>query len=1263
MNPLLKSKLPLMKKVLLWMGGFLLLWGVLAGFVIPYFAPKFLANLLSEKLHRPVTIKQIDLQPYAMTASVKGFSMMEPDKSAIAASFDEIFVNLQAESIFRLAPVVQEVKLTGPHLNIIRNADGSYNFTDLIKEFLEQPDDDSKPKFAVFNIQLQKGRIDFDDRIANQKHVITDIHVGIPFFSNLPSQVDAFVQPSLAAEVDGAPFMLKGKTRPFRNTREATLDINLHELDLARYFDYLPVATRFKLDSGKLDSKLVVSFIQPERQVPAITVAGAMQLRALQAKQQGGQPLLKLPELSLVIQAFDVLKMHLAMDSISIRSPELTVQRNRDGSLNLTRLVAAEPAKPEENKADDSEQKKPGFGLSIGEFRLTDGTINFNDEVPSKPFKVQLREFDVAISHFDLGEGNASDFTLAIKTASGATLQQSGKLSLSPLRVAGKLELQSLRISDLAPYYQGSLPFAIEDGMLKAATRYDLMLDGGALKLLAEDTTLGISKLHVSRQTGKALSLAVESLSVASNKLNLAQKSEMLELTGGGISSSINKLKLQQPGADVAVFAADSLGITGGELDLGKKTLTVNEFKSSGGKLALVRNQDGSLNLSQLLQDDVAKPSQQAAVPPEAPWNIRLNRLVLDRYGARMDDHAVADSLPVLLEPINLTVLKFSNARDAKPEFSLKAGVGKEGSLDASGTFMLEPLQMNIKFDAWQLGLVAVQNYFMNRFNALITSGAGSLRGDLALEQGDGAEIPFKVKFQGALGITDFNLLDKNNSKDLAKWKTLALDNVQVGVNTGSAPYDIAIGGMSLNDFYARVILNEDGRLALRKLVKGRARDGSVLPDEEETPPAEAKPDNRPENADNTAVPVATAPAQTSPFKFRLDKLTLQGGDINFSDFFIKPNYSADLSELGGSISGLSTDAGSTADVDLRGKVNGTAPLEISGKVNPLTTNLFIDLKASAKGIELSGINPYATRYAGYAIEKGKLSVDIHYSIKDRKLQAENHVFLDQLTFGQKVESPDATKLPVTLAIALLKNSKGEIDINLPVQGSLDDPQFSIGGIIWKMIGNLIVKIITSPFALLGSLFGGGDQQLEYLEFDPGLATISKAGQGKLQTLAKALNDRPALKLDLVGRVDPVTDREGLKQAGLQYKVRVQKLKDTVKKGEDSASVDSVIISAEEWPVYLKQAYKEEKFPKPRNLVGFAKDLPPAEMEKLILANITVGEEDLRRLANQRAEITSIWLTKSGGIAAERVFVMPPKLDGEGIKDKGKPNRVDFSLK
>jgi len=366
-------------------------------------------------------------------------------------------------------------------------------------------------------------------------------------------------------------------------------------------------------------------------------------------------------------------------------------------------------------------------------------------------------------------------------------------------------------------------------------------------------------------------------------------------------------------------------------------------------------------------------------------------------------------------------------------------------------------------------------------------------------------------------------------------------------------------------------------------------------------------------------------------------------------------------------VAGLSSDLGTTADVELRGRVSD-APLEILGKINPLSGNLFIDLKAAAKGIELPQFSPYSGKYAGYAIEKGKLSVDLAYKLENRRLEAQNKVFLDQLTFGDKVESPTATKLPVLLAVSLLKNSRGEIDINLPIGGSLDDPKFSVGGVIVQVIVNLIVKAATAPFALLGSMFGGGEE-LSYVEFDPGRYVLTAASEKKLETLAKALNDRPALKLEITGRADPAVDREGLKKAAVERKVKAQKFADLAGKGEAPESADSVTVDESEYPKYLERAYKKEKFPKPRNMIGLAKDLPAAEMEKLMLANVTPSDGDLQQVASQRAAAVRDYLVKQGKVPEDRVFLLAPKVSAEGdksedkAKSSGSPSRVDFSLK
>jgi hypothetical protein len=416
------------------------------------------------------------------------------------------------------------------------------------------------------------------------------------------------------------------------------------------------------------------------------------------------------------------------------------------------------------------------------------------------------------------------------------------------------------------------------------------------------------------------------------------------------------------------------------------------------------------------------------------------------------------------------------------------------------------------------------------------------------------------------------------------------------------------------------------------------------------------------------AAPAASGkpPAQSKPAlavlpsSIRIGKITLQGGNVNFSDFFIKPNYTANLTGVAGSVTEMTPEK--AGDVELRAKIDNAAPVEILGSVNALTPDLFLDIKASAKDIELPPMSPYSVKYAGYGIERGKLSVNVEYHIENRKLAAKNNIYLDQLTFGEKVDSPTATKLPVTLAVALLKDRNGVIDVNLPISGSLDDPQFSVIGIVFQVIGNLIVKAVTAPFALLGAAFGGGEE-LAYLEFAPGSAALDGEDVGKLKNLTKALTERPALKLDVAGRIDPETDREGLKRASIERKVKAQKFNDLRREGKAPASADAVAIEKAEYEQYLRRAYGDENFPKPRNVIGIAKDLPVPEMETLMLTHAQVTEEDLRLLANARAQSAKDWIVTEGKVPADRVFIVAPKLTPEGIKDKGKPTRADFALK
>jgi len=389
----------------------------------------------------------------------------------------------------------------------------------------------------------------------------------------------------------------------------------------------------------------------------------------------------------------------------------------------------------------------------------------------------------------------------------------------------------------------------------------------------------------------------------------------------------------------------------------------------------------------------------------------------------------------------------------------------------------------------------------------------------------------------------------------------------------------------------------------------------------------------------------------------RIDRIEIKRGNVAFSDRFIRPNYDANLTGLAGEIVGLSTSSDTIARVELSGEVDKTAPLSISGELNPFRQDAHLDIVAKVKDFELTGLSSYSGKYVGYGIARGKLSAELNYKIEDRRLTATNQIFLDQLTFGDKVDSPDAVNLPVQLAVSLLKNSRGEIDLHLPVSGTLDDPEFSVFGLVVKMFFNLIGKAITSPFTLLGAAFGGGEE-LSHLELAPGSGRLDEAQQDKLAKLAQALAERPALRLDVIGRADPASDLDGLRQAGLDNALRAQKLKALIARGEEAPSLDDIEVGADEYPALLEKAYKAADIKKPRNLVGLVKDIPAADMEALLRASVSASEAELRALAQRRAQAVREWMIAQGGIPGERIFVLEPKV--EPVAEGG---QVQFSLR
>jgi uncharacterized protein involved in outer membrane biogenesis len=1193
------ARAPRTRKIAIWCASIVIAIGVLGALVAPYVLRRVLSDQLTTKLHRPVTIEQIHINPYAMTATMRGFLMKERGGDATAASFDELHVNLQLMSLFRWGPVVEEMRLVRPYINLVRQEDFKYNFQDLIDEFTSGPPapPGPPPRFALNNIQIIDGKIDFDDRPEHTKHTIESVQVGVPFISSLPSYSDIFVKPAFAAVINGTPLDIKGDTKPFKDSFESVVQVDIDDLQIAKYLEYSPVELNFNVPSGRIDGKLTAWFKTAKGQDPVLIVAAEMGMRDLMVEENGGAPLLKLPAFDVGIDSVGIFARKAVVRSIRAQGLELHLRRRGDGSFNVANLTAAPRGSPQAKSVSESESTKAKkddspFFYQVGQVLLESGKLYYTEEKAAKAYETRLDNLRIDIKNLSNAPDRKAAVEITFESADKERFTHTGELQLTPLLAQGKLEIEGLRPGGFKPYYQDALAAEIREGFLDLSTRYTFQ-----------------------------------------------QKENESDLKFSELAAAIRDLRLEEPDKK-PLWRIPLLAVKDTLVDVGNKTIVIGSLEGRQASGFIQRNADGTLNYDRLVKNQPAGAAvKDAAKKAEPGWNIEAKRIALNGFKVDIEDNVPSSPAKISLSDISLRAERFSTAKNQRGKATIEAKINN-GQVRLTGTAGADPLVAQFQLEGQDIALAPFQPYLENQVNFILTGGRIGTKGKLAFDAS--AQGPAKLTYSGELAVADFTTVEKNASEDLLNWKLLALGGLQFALN----PMQLRIDEIELAGFYSRLVLGSDGKINLQKLAVEKAEKTAAPAEQKITPETSPSP--------------AAAPA--SEERVSIGKINFRDGNINFSDFFVKPNYTANLTGVQGTIAELKPEA--PGDLALEAKLDNSAPVDIRGKINPLGEELFMDIKAKASEIELSAFSPYSAKYVGYGIEKGQLTFDVAYKLENRKLDAQTRFTLDQLTFGEKIDSPTATSLPVTLAVALLKDRNGVIEVGLPISGSLDDPQFSIGGIVWRLIVNIITRAVTSPFALLGAAFGGGGAELSYIEFDAGRASLSQSAEAKIKTLAKAMTDRPGLKLEITGRADPTGDLEGLKRASIENKVRAQKFKELARQGTAPKSVEEVQLAKEEYERFLRAAYDAESFPKPRNIIGLAKSLPVPEMESLMLKHASVSEDDVRALANRRAQTVRDRLL-SANIAADRLFIVaakpPPK--EESAKSKARPSRVDFSLR
>lgn len=947
-------------------------------------------------------------------------------------------------------------------------------------------------------------------------------------------------------------------------------------------------------------------------------LALSVDVQGLSVKDRAGVEQLGFEQLHVNLSSFSVAQAGIVVDDIRLQAPRVAITRLADGRYDISDWLDRWAS-----GAQTDSGSLPRF--SLNNIQITDGQFVFDDR--PKGIRHTAKSVKFSLPFISSLPYKADVFVLPAFAAvvDGAPFALEGRsLPFAKSHASTlKIDLDKLDLAQLQAYWPSGLPLRLKSGQLATRLSVDFaQLPDGAPSLSLSGTAQ-LQGLALNDAAGKPW-LGLNELDVRLEKSSPLQQRWLLA------QLDLQGLRLGQDAPD-APLRVQALSARQVQADLQTHRIDAEALQGSGIMARTVRSADGSLAWLPALGSSGSAVGTAPADKSDSPvWSGMLGRLSLDEVGLRFEDRTLSPAAVQELTHASLSADKLDINPGRENTFTLNATVNQTGQLKASGSVQLQPLALHLALETQALPVVPMQGYAAQYLNTPIVQGQLSSKGALDIRQ---PADKLLARYQGGLTLGQFRALDPANNADFLRWKSLYFGGVDFQLEPGR----LSIGEIALADFYSRLILDQQGRLNLADMLRS------------------------PTSPDTGGKPAATAAQPALPIQ--IDKVTLQNGRVDFSDRFVKPNYSATLTHLGGSVKGLSTAPDTLADLDLRGNYASNAPVQITARLNPLAKKKFLDLQAKISDIDLVDFSPYSGKYAGYKIDKGKLSMDATYKLQDRQLSAENRLLIDQLTFGEKVESPDATQLPVQLAIALLKNNRGEIDIQLPISGSLDDPQFSIGGLIFKVIGNLFVKAVTSPFALLGSLFGDS-QELSQLGFAPGRASLDETAVQKLQTLSKAMREREGLTLEITGSSDSKLDPEGLRRTLLERAVLSEKRKDMTQAQRDNMPLADMRLDHSEYATYLTRIYQQAKFPKPRNLIGLPKALPVDEMEKLMLANLTVGEEELRALAAHRAQVVQGWLVTQGQVPLSRIFLLPIQLGAaaDGGVDAGL-NRVNFSLR
>jgi hypothetical protein len=1151
--------------------------------LVKWAAPKFIAD----KSRHALSIAEARFDPFALSVSVKGLKLAEPDGKPLLA-FDELFVDFEAASLFKWAYTFDAIRLSGPRARVELRPDGRLNWSALIESFKDEEEEPEKPlpRLLIRRIALEKGRVDLADRKVDFETSLNPLSLTLTELSTLPEDKGAY---TLATTTDlGARVRWKGQLtlKPVLATGELAVD----GLPLPKLWPYLESKLRMAPPEGvaALGLKYRVGWADKKLSLNLDELGLSVQGLALRGSRDAA-PAVALERIALTGGRFDLGKRSLDIGEIALTGGRVALTRAADGRIDLQDWFP--PAEPGKEPAAPAPAAPPA--------RAAPGKAAAAAPAPAEsPWRIGL-----------------------------------GRFGLDGL---------ALRFTD-----QGFVsPLTAEVGNLKLGFRANAEVGAGEPKATLEGLDLDVSGIRF---------------------LSAAHQDPVIVLGG---------LAVKEGRAD----------LTGRSASLGSVTLL-------NGQVDVVRDAGGRLPLLEALRRQPAKEVAERVVVVAArqaqAWRYAVGEVEAKGFRLAVRDESVAPAMRLTLEDIQAGAKGLSDNLKAAIPVRLGFRVKEGGRFEAAGKAVPGTPSADLKVNLADLALSPAQPYLAKASNLALASGRASTAGRVVYADG-------KVNYTGGFHVDDLLVNEASSGERFLAWKSVATEDL------AATPSSLDIGELRVERPGMKLVIFQDKSTSLAKAFRKAAPAAPAAAEGEKKAPA--KPVSPWDEEDVAAAPAAPAapaeakapveakPAAAEPaFRVNVERVRVSGGEMDFADLSLALPFGTHVHELKGNVNGISTRPGGHAQLELDGRVDEYGLARAVGQMDPFDPTGFMDIKVVFQNVEMTRLTPYTATFVGRKIESGKLSLDLEYKLKQRQMLGENKIVMNKLTLGERVESPTAKNLPLDLAIAILQDSDGVIDLDLPVSGSLDDPKFSYSRIIWKAIGNIIVKLVTAPFRALGKLFGGGGEKLEKVAFEAGEAGLTPPEKEKFKQIAQILGKRPGLALTVHGAWSADIDRPALKELQLRRAV-AEKMGVKLAADEDPGPLSTANPKTQaglealyaarfgeaEWKALQAKWFKANPDKKKESAAGkmvsrlknLFKPEEPLSAEDLgqlkdvdlhvllyqrLLAKETVGDEALAQLARRRGQAVADGLAAAGA-PAERVR------QGDIAKHEGEGREVPAKL-